>query len=71
MQKIQEILASGDNAERIDVDGVLIPTSTLKKLLDEGFTNIQTDRRLRSLLIWSSNRASHLTEEQLLERYSD
>ena len=71
MKKIQELIASNKNTKKVDVDGVSIPKSTLEKLADDGFINIQTDDRLRSVLVWSSNRASHLTEKQLLEKYPE
>ena len=65
--KIAELISGKDDHEEITIEGVLIPVSVLKKLLKEGYVNLNLYTQNKTFHVWGERCTACFTEEALRE----
>lgn len=68
MMKIEDVIAGKNDQGKVDLEGLQVPVTTLKKLLDEGYTNIRTYKENRTFSLWGKSCTACLSMEQMQER---
>jgi hypothetical protein len=65
--KIAELISGKDDHEEITIEGVLIPVSVLKKLLKEGYVNLNLYTQNKTFHVWGERCTACFTEQALRE----
>lgn len=68
MKKIEELIAGKNENEEIQLDGVSIPVTALKKLMRDGYVNLKVYTDNNTVSAWGKNCTACFTEQQLRER---
>jgi len=66
--KIEDILLGEKDQGDVNVDGMSIPVSTLKKLMEDGYSHLRVYGENRTVSLWGKSCSACFTEEQLHER---
>ena len=66
--KIKELISGKGNGQEVNVDGFSLPVSALKKLMDDGYVNLQVYKDNKTFSLWGKNCTACFTEEQIRER---
>ena len=66
--KIEELISGKENGQEVNVDGFSLPVSALKKLMDDGYVNLQVYKDNKTFSLWGKNCTACFTEEQIRER---
>jgi len=66
--KIEELVSGKNDNEKIDIEGISIPVSTLKDLIKDGYVNLKAYPGEKTFSMWGKTSTACLTEQQLLER---
>ncbi|MFP4085568.1 MAG: hypothetical protein ACLFUL_02150 [Desulfobacteraceae bacterium] len=65
--KIEELLSGKSDDQEITVDGISIPTQSLRKLVAEGYENLKVYEENHTLSLWGKTCSACFTEEQVRE----
>lgn len=66
--KIEELISGKEDSQEVNVDGFSLPVSALKKLMDDGYVNLQVYKDNKTFSLWGKNCTACFTEEQIRER---
>lgn len=66
--KIEELITGKKDTDEINVDGISIPVSALKKLMDDGYVHLRPYKENQTLSVWGKTCTACFTEQQLRER---
>ncbi|HDH87798.1 MAG: hypothetical protein DRG35_06480 [Deltaproteobacteria bacterium] len=65
--KIEELLSEKNDDEKIDIEGICIPVSALKKLMRDGYAHLNPFSENKTINAWGKNVTACFTEKQLQE----
>ncbi len=63
--KIQDLIAVKGNGDHVVVDGLKVPVSSLKRLMDEGYENVRVYKQSRTFSLWGKTCSACFSEEHL------
>ncbi len=66
--KIQELVSGKKDDGAATVDGISVPVSVLKRLIEEGYTNIRFYRANKTFSAWGKSCTACFTEQEFRER---
>ena len=66
--KIEDLIAGKKDNEEVTVDGMSLPVSSLKKLMEEGYINLVVYHDNKTFSLWGKKCTACFTEEQIRER---
>jgi hypothetical protein len=66
--QIEELISGKGDDATIEVEGISIPASTLKHLMQEGYVHLKPEGKSKAVTLWGKTCCACLTEEQLRER---
>lgn len=66
--KIEELISGKEDDQEINVDGFSLPVSALRKLVQDGYVNLQVYKQNGTFSLWGKNCTACFTEEQIRER---
>jgi hypothetical protein len=62
--RLEDLIAGKNDKDVTHVAGFEIPVSALKKLLDEGYENLQPYEENKTFSVWGKNCTACFTEDQ-------
>ena len=66
--KIEELLSGNHEKDQIKFDGVSVPVSALRKLLEEGYAHLQVYKENGTFSLWGKTKSACFTADQLRDR---
>ena len=67
--KVDELISTSDEGEKVHFDGASIPVTVLKALLKEGYAHLRHYREEKTFSVWGNASTGCFTEEQLRKRF--
>jgi hypothetical protein len=69
--KIEELISGKEEHEKVEIEGITVLISTLKRLLDEGYVYFKPYKGNKTLSLWGKTCAACFTAEQLRGKFHD
>lgn len=66
--KIEELVAGRNDSDEIALDGVAVPVSALKELMNEGYAEIKPYPSEGTFSVWGKTATACLTRDQIRKR---
>lgn len=66
--KIEELISGKNDNEVIEIEGVSIPISALKNLINDGYVNLKAYKEEKTFSLWGKTCTACLTEQELREK---
>jgi len=66
--KIEELIKGRGDNEQVNIDGVQVHVHVLKRMIQDGYTDILHYKENNTFTLWGKNCSACFTPEQLYER---
>jgi hypothetical protein len=66
--KIEELVSGKGEQDSVNLEGLAIPVAALRKLSEEGYTNVRVYKENNTFSLWGKNCSACFTSEQLQRR---
>lgn len=66
--KIEDLITGKNDGEDVDIEGISIPVTALKKIMEEGYEHVKLYKENNTFSLWGKTNTACFTEEQLREK---
>ena len=66
--KIEDLIPGKNDDEMIHIEGISIPVSAVKNLIDEGYVSIRPYPENKTVSVWGKSCTGCFTEQELKEK---
>jgi hypothetical protein len=66
--KLEELISGKNGQEEVNLEGVSIPASALKRLMDEGYLRVRSYKENSTFFLWGKTCSACLTKEEIFKR---
>ena len=66
--KIEDLISGKNDSENVIIEGLEIPVSALKNLMNDGYVNLRPYPQNKTISFWGKNCTACFTIDQLKER---
>jgi hypothetical protein len=66
--KLEELISGKDGQKEVTLEGVSIPVSALKRLMEEGYLRVRSYKENNTFFLWGKTCSACLTKDDIFKR---